>query len=577
MFSERVISILVVDDQPINLRPLSAILKQEGYTVRQAISGQAALDTVEAIAPDLILLDIWMPEMDGYTVCAKLKASPTTASIPVIFLSALSDAMDKTRAFAVGGSDYITKPFQAQEVLVRVQHQLTIQAQQRELLDLNQKLQHLNLELERQIKSRTLELEQNLTFERTLKRISDQVRDTLDQNQILQNAVVELAKALECHCCDAVLYDHDRLTSTLHYQYVKPEQPINQGQTPPMADAPKIYEQLHQKFWFAFCPIQLMPIHNHVAILVCPIFDDQVEEQGIVGDLWVFKPGFSSFSEQEVHLVEQVANQCAIALRQAQLYKAAQQQVKELERLNQLKDDFLSTISHELRTPLATMKLSLQMLNRLVGVAQTPDAGPTNFVPTSPQALKYLEILKQECDRELNLVQDLLDLQHLEAGIHGNEPTTIRLQDWLYHIIEAFEGRTLKQNQYLKLEIEQDLPPYTTDLPSLSRVITELLTNACKYTPAQGTITVSAALQGDLLCIRVTNTGIEIPPGELPHVFDKFYRIPSNDPWKYGGTGLGLALAKRLVEQLGGAIAATSQNQTVCFTLHLPIQPSGDL
>lgn len=126
-------TILVVDDYLENLRMLSGILTQQGYRVRKATSGQIALETIQAEVPDLILLDIRMPEMDGYEVCSKLKAEPEFCKIPVIFLSALDHASDKVKAFAVGGVDYITKPFQAEEVLARIQHQLTIQQQQQAL------------------------------------------------------------------------------------------------------------------------------------------------------------------------------------------------------------------------------------------------------------------------------------------------------------------------------------------------------------------------------------------------------------------------------------------------------------
>lgn len=126
-------NILIVDDTPNNLRLLSSMLAQQGYEVRSAISGFAALMTVHIGLPDLILLDINMPKMDGYEVCAQLKADPETEAIPIIFLSALSETTDKVRAFRAGGADYITKPFQIEEVLARVENQLALQRMQREL------------------------------------------------------------------------------------------------------------------------------------------------------------------------------------------------------------------------------------------------------------------------------------------------------------------------------------------------------------------------------------------------------------------------------------------------------------
>ncbi|MGL5084069.1 MAG: response regulator [Microcoleaceae cyanobacterium] len=142
-------NILIVDDTPNNLRLLSETLSQYGYGVQCAISGKLALMAVQNVPPDLILLDIKMPEMDGYEVCSQLKENLQTAQIPVIFLSALDEVQDKVEAFTVGGADYITKPFQVEEVLARVKNQLTIQHLQRQLQHQNLKLQHLNQDLVR--------------------------------------------------------------------------------------------------------------------------------------------------------------------------------------------------------------------------------------------------------------------------------------------------------------------------------------------------------------------------------------------------------------------------------------------
>ncbi len=144
-------SILIIDDTPENLRILSRLLMYEGYQVCVAIDGAYALDAVRASPPDLILLDIMMPGLDGYETCIQLKADPYTCGIPVIFLSALDDVLDKVKAFEVGGVDYVAKPFQPQEVLARVQAHLA--------------LRQLQLELER----RNAELEEALATIKTLK------------------------------------------------------------------------------------------------------------------------------------------------------------------------------------------------------------------------------------------------------------------------------------------------------------------------------------------------------------------------------------------------------------------------
>ena len=136
-----VANLLVVDDTPDNLRLLSTMLSDKGYKVRAVINGEMALKAARSTPPDLILLDITMPQMNGYEVCQHLKADGKTSGIPVIFLSALDQVLDKVTAFAVGGVDYITKPFHLEEVLARVENQLTIQRLQKKLHEQNAQLQ----------------------------------------------------------------------------------------------------------------------------------------------------------------------------------------------------------------------------------------------------------------------------------------------------------------------------------------------------------------------------------------------------------------------------------------------------
>lgn len=126
-------NILIVDDLIENLRFLTELLTKQGYKVRSVTNGKMALKTVRNNPPDAILLDIKMPDMDGYQVCLALKADENTSEIPVIFLSALDQVIDKVTAFQVGGVDYITKPFQPEEVIARIQTQLTIQQQKHQL------------------------------------------------------------------------------------------------------------------------------------------------------------------------------------------------------------------------------------------------------------------------------------------------------------------------------------------------------------------------------------------------------------------------------------------------------------
>ncbi len=141
MSNQNQFDILVVDDNPANLQVLSNILQGEGYQVRTVTSGKLALRAAERIPPDLILLDITMPDMDGYQVCETLKKDKKLKSIPIIFISALTDTFDKVKAFDIGGVDYITKPVQVEEAMARVRTHLSIQHFQKEIEEKNKALQ----------------------------------------------------------------------------------------------------------------------------------------------------------------------------------------------------------------------------------------------------------------------------------------------------------------------------------------------------------------------------------------------------------------------------------------------------
>ncbi|MBW4488407.1 MAG: CHASE2 domain-containing protein [Trichocoleus desertorum ATA4-8-CV12] len=232
-------------------------------------------------------------------------------------------------------------------------------------------------------------------------------------------------------------------------------------------------------------------------------------------------------------------------------------QMEELQRMSLLKDDFLSTVSHELRSPMANMKMAIYMLK---------------IAKTQEQEDHYFRILQAECDREISLINDLLDLQRLEAAAKPFNPETIDLNDWLPRLVEPFEERASNRQQTIQVQILSELPLLVSDQPSLERVLAELLNNACKYTPPGGEISAIARFESPYIELSVSNSGSEIPEVELTRIFEKFYRIPRNDRWKQGGTGLGLALVKKLVEHLGGGIRVASSIEQTTFTVSLPTQ-----
>lgn len=441
-----------------------------------------------------------------------------------------------------------SRPWQEWEIrlLQELSDQLAIALQQAQLYE---QLQALNQTLEEKVRQRTSELQRSLQFEALLKRITDRVRDSLDEAEILNTALRELGENLNADGCDIGLYNADLTLSSISYEYC-PRLGSALHTCIPFAQYPDLYAQLLRGEPCIFCLLPDAPRQG--SVLACPLRDGEQ----VLGDLWVFRSSEESFDEQEMNLVAQVANQCAIGLRQARLFRAAQEQVQALERLNRLKDDFISTVSHELRTPLASMKMALHMLQ---------------VAPAREKQVQYLSIAQRECQREIELINDLLDLQRLEAGAYALNLQTLTWEALLGDLLLAIGERARTKGQTFQANVPLE-SSITTDPLLLGRILRELLHNAVKYTPGQGSIRLEVRVEANRTRIQVRNSQ-EIPAEELTRIFERFYRIPSNDPWKEGGTGLGLALVKQMVDQLRGSIEVSSAAGWTTFTLHLPPLP----
>ena len=441
------------------------------------------------------------------------------------------------------------------ELLKQLAIQVGIAVQQAELYA---EVRSLNVYLEQKVKLRTSKLQNSIKFETLTRKVTEKVRDSLDEPQILQTVTQEIGRVLNIERCKIELYNSDRTTATIAYEYTI-ELPNCQGASRRVKDFAELYRRLLQKHSLQFVEIapELSPLNTQATRLVCPIFDDR----GILGNLWLLRPKEEYFEQFEVVLVEQIASQCAIAIRQARLYQQSQQQIKELARLNIVKDDFLKTISHELRTPMSSIQLASETLESLL----EQEIGANK----SATFTKVLDIFRSACKKQNQLVDDLLTLCYIDAKKEVMTMQWIDFSLWLPQIVAPFEERIRSQKQQLVIEIARNFPQFKSDISSIKRTLTELLNNACKYTPAGETISIAAATISEGIKISVSNTGVEIPIDEQERVFDKFYRIPHHDPWQFGGTGIGLALAKNLIELLDGKLELKSDARQTVFTVYL--------
>lgn len=452
-------------------------------------------------------------------------------------------------------------------------------------------LQSRNAELEQLVQERTAKLHEQLERERLLATIALRIHQSLNLNEILGATVAEVQQFLQVDRVVIYRLEADQRGTVVSESVASSWQSILGD----FVEAEFVIEQIEKtkdrpiytvsdvrQAKLSETSRSLLEALQVKAYLMVPIVQDD-KFWGMMGvhqcsDIRLWQPS-------ETDLLQQLATQVAIAIQQAQLYAQVQslnadlerqvqertaeleQKVQELQQLNILKDDFLSTVSHELRTPLTNMKMAIHMLK----VAPTPEKLP-----------RYLEILETECARETEMINALLDLQRLEAASSVVELEPVNLSRWLPTVIEPFRSRAQNRQQVLKIEIPGKLPIINSNSVNLSRIVAELLNNACKYTPNGGEIVVTVDDQrvlGAKLALMVSNQA-EIPTAALPRIFEKFYRVPNSDPWKQGGTGLGLALVQKLVERLGGKISVRTGEGWTTFTVELLTDlesPVGDL
>lgn len=503
-----VIRILVVVDEIIVAEDIKDSLEDLGYSVTDiADSGIEAIAKAAETKPDLVLMNIRLKENMSGVQAAEKIWN--NFHIPIVFLTAHSDIKTIQQAKLASPFGYITLPFRERELHTAIEMAIS---------------KH---EFEKKLKER----EQWLTT--ILTTISEGAIATDEKSCItLLNPAAELLTGWKQS--DAM---GKNVTEVLHL----------------------VQAQTHQLQHPIAAPKQTILITKYgteipIDYKASPIQD----EQGIKGVLIVFR---------DITERKQAGESRRVLARNQQL----EEQMAELERLNRIKDDFLSTVSHELRTPMANITMAVKMLELSLGRIRELLSATGEQIDTSA-TVRYLKILKDECGREINLIENILGLQRLEAGVQTFDSEVIHFQTWLAKVVEPFQERALNRQQTLQVHIPTDLPSIVSDCASVGRIVAELLNNACKYTPPDEHITLCATTTKEKIHLKVCNSGVEIPQQELPRIFDKFYRVPSHDPWKQGGTGLGLALVQKLSQQLGGGIQVESGGGKTCFTVEFPLQ-----
>ncbi|MEH1871628.1 hybrid sensor histidine kinase/response regulator [Nostoc sp.] len=524
------VRILVVEDEYILAINLQECLESMGYTVLDiADSAEGAVVKATELCPNLILMDIRLSgEMDGIQAAEQIWHN---LQIPAIYVTGHSDKSTVDRATLTSPFGYILKPIKEQELYVAIQTALNCYDREQFLssvlrgmgdgvivVDLQLTIKYLNQVAEALTGWRCDEAKGQMLTE--VFKLVDEQTQIPTQNPIITALQQE-----------TTIYLGNRILLV-----------ARDGTTIPVADS-------------------ATPLRNNNGV--------------ITGAVLVFRDDTQRRLTEERNLAAERAKQLEI-------------QVAELQRLNQLKEDFLATTSHEMRTPLSNIKMTISVLENLL---ERQGILNSNKLSLSESINRYLTILREQCEQELDLVDNLLYMRMIDADVYSLELTSIQLQTWLPHVAEYFEQQARVRQQTFQVSVPPNLPPLVTDLASLTEIISELLKNACKFTPPDEQITVNVRvidttkslinenaesgilnnLQVSYFQIIISNSGVLIPKKEQSRIFEPFYRIPQSDRWQYGGTGLGLALVKKLVEYLQGTIEVTSSQGWTTFIVQLPL------
>ncbi|MEM7556873.1 MAG: ATP-binding protein [Cyanobacteria bacterium P01_A01_bin.84] len=504
--------ILVIDDTPENLALLSQILKDKGYKVRSVTKASTGLRGAKAAPPDLILLDVKMPEMNGYEVCQHLKADKLTQDIPVIFISALGDVLDKVKAFEVGGVDYITKPIQVEEVLARIETHLTIRRLQKQLQDKNSQLKQEILERQaaeekfakafRSSPNPIAIIEGIVTEENTTNFVSGKF---IDVNHSFLN--------LCGYHREEIIHKY---TNNLNI----------------WVDIEIYHQSVH-------ILLQNGSLHNQE----CQIFTKEGEKKTVL---------------LSIELIELSGTLCTLNM------------INDITEYKRLEDEFISLVSHELRTPMNSIIGSLDLLaTQKLGTLTPQGQQVIDIAINNTERLIRLvndildleriksgkiSMYKIECNIKQLLIQAVqamqqmadskeitLEIEAIEAEIYADPDRILQtLTNLLSNAIKFSDpGQTVWLQSSVKPQLQSNIKPQNLE-------------------------------------IKVQDQGRGIPQGKLQLIFERFQQVDASDSRAKGGTGLGLPICRTIIEQHNGRIwVESTPEKGSTFYIHLPLLENG--
>jgi signal transduction histidine kinase/DNA-binding response OmpR family regulator len=567
--------VLVVDDRADQRLALEAALADLPVTVHEAASGSEALRLLLRRNFALVLLDVNMPDLDGFELASLIRNRPRTAHTPVIFITAAADIGDHAaRGYSLGAVDYIHAPVVPDVLRAKVSV----------FVDLHRKSEEVRLKAEalREFEAR----EHRRELDDAMARLASEARQVEmlreEQRHVLRAQRLATASVAinSTHSVDEMLPAIAAQALVLvgasnAHVWLRDEGHRSRGASvpsrpagsPDTQTAESAHERLmttaaasgmplrlglramskHPSLWNA---ISLFPPaarpHGWISV---PLAGNDRRTIGVlvVTDRADGEP-FDAVDEQ---LVSSLADVSSVALQEV-LFREARE-------ANRMKDEFLAVLSHELRTPLSAM----------MGWAQLLRSGKLD----DNDRTRAVEVIERNLRIQTQLIDELLDMSRIVTGKLRLDPCALPIAPILAGAIDAQRPAAMGKEIQLTASLDAEAACVWGDAGRLEQVVTNLLSNALKFTPRGGRIEVTLQRDGAFAEARFTDSGEGIDPALLPRIFDRFTQAETSTTRARAGLGLGLTIVKRLVELHGGSIEAESAGKGLgaCFTVRLPV------
>ncbi len=492
--------IWIIDDDIAGSQLLENILS-ENYQVIRIDAGHKAIEMLKEDKPDIILMDLELPDINGYELCRTIKTDIYNGTIPLIMLTDPSNEDNKTKAIEAGADDLLSKPVDILELTTRVRSLLRIKELSEELLkerDLAQK--YIDV-----VGSIIGVLDTNMTITLVNQRACEVLGYTKEE-------------AIGQNWFDIFLPDSVRsLIKGAYTEVLKGNMEL-----PEFSEKPILTKSGEER---------LILWHDVV------LKDDDGKIVGTISS------GDDITDRKMAEMAMEEANE-------------------QLTSLDRMKNQFLTNLNHELRTPLVSIKGFSELLyEERIGSLSDKQRDALDAVMRNTERLRYIvdSLLYVSSDRIHRIKYELTQIDIIEV---------------IDEVIQTIGPRIARSGIGFEIDIKENVPLIAGDQEHLKRLVNHLLDNAMKFTSSGGKVSLVVRVnEPDKLMIRVTDTGIGISPDQMPNIFNNFYQVDGSTKRKYGGTGVGLHICKKIVEAHNGNIYAESEvNKGTTFTVILPVQ-----